>query len=459
MMMRNPRVFVIGLALCLYLSTSLAYNKTGNACRQLSTWFKNATVLPSQRPYDALSTENWSQTTWERPSCIVQPGNTHALQDVVQLLTRSQIQFAIRSGGHSPSPFAASIDNGVLIDMSKFSGVDYDSNSNVATIGAGMKWGDVYHYLDSFNVTVVVLANGTLVNANQTWNDDLFWALKGGSNNFGIVTTFSVSTYAIHDIWGGVKLYTIDQLPALMAAMHAYQSAPDKDPYANIMMQASTTNASVGAVLNMVYLKPEITPPAFAPFYNIPTIGDLTKLQTLTEMMSGQMLPDLPRWTWRATSFTPTATTSLYQEIATILSTAPELSLLQSAIAGSLALGLQPISSSLIMEGNARGGGNPLGLVPVNQTWFVLDAGWLELEGDETVAKATKGLIDRIEEATRNQGSHLEYIFMNDASPDQDVIGHYREENVRRLKEVQARYDPDFVFQDLVRGGFKIPRA
>ena len=74
-----------------------------------------------------------------------------------------------------------------------------------------------------------------------------------------------------------------------------YQSVPNKDPYANLMLQAFTTNASVGAVLNMVYLKPEISPPAFEAFYSIPTRADTTKIQTLTEMMSGQAVPEIPR--------------------------------------------------------------------------------------------------------------------------------------------------------------------
>lgn len=78
--------------------------------------------------------------------------------------------------------------------------------------------------------------------------------------------------------------------------MIEYQSNPNKDPYANLMMQAFTTNASVGAVLNMVYLKPEVSPPAFSPFYSISTTFDTTKIQTLTQMMSGQIVPGIPRY-------------------------------------------------------------------------------------------------------------------------------------------------------------------
>ena len=104
-----------------------------------------------------------------------------------------------------------------------------------------------------------------------------------------------MSTYPINRVWGGVKTYTLDQLPALFAAMHEYQTAAPKDPYANLMLQAFTTNKTVGAVLNIVYLKPQESPLAFAPFYSIPTVEDTTKIQTLTQMMGGQRVPPLPR--------------------------------------------------------------------------------------------------------------------------------------------------------------------
>ena len=54
-----------------------------------------------------------------------------------------------------PSPLAANINNGVLIDMAKFNGVSYDAVRNEAKVGAGQRWGNVYDALDPYNVTVV----------------------------------------------------------------------------------------------------------------------------------------------------------------------------------------------------------------------------------------------------------------------------------------------------------------
>ncbi|KAL8662282.1 MAG: hypothetical protein Q9168_008283, partial [Polycauliona sp. 1 TL-2023] len=247
----------------------------------------------------------------------------------------------------------------------------------------------------------MVLADGSLTNANANHNQDLFKAMKGGANNFGIVTSFTLKTYHINRVWGGIKFYSLDKLPALFTAMQEYQSNPNKDLYANLMLQAFTTNATVGAVLNMVYLKPVVNAPAFAPFYSIPTVADTTKIQTLTQMMSGQQVPPLPRWDWFSNSFRPTA--ALYQKIASIVTTAPELSTLKSTPGGSLAIGVQPISTNLVRSGNLQGG-NSLGLSPTNQTWFVLDAGWISPSGDALVHNATKAIHKRVEDAAKEEG-------------------------------------------------------
>lgn len=115
-----------------------------------------------------------SETAWKKPTCIVQPVDIPELQRVVQILTKQNVEFAIRSGGHSPSAFAANINNGVLIDMSNFNKTNYDAANNVVQLGAGMKWADVYRSLDRYNVTVVggrvldVGVGGLILGGNPT---------------------------------------------------------------------------------------------------------------------------------------------------------------------------------------------------------------------------------------------------------------------------------------------------
>ncbi|KAL8821629.1 MAG: hypothetical protein Q9223_000372 [Gallowayella weberi] len=233
------RQALIGLLYPAFAVLSTAKDvQSASACQKLADVLRKVTTLPSQNTYTALSTENWSQTAWAKPSCIVRPTKATEVQQVVQILINQNIPFAIRSGGHMPSPLGANINDGVLIDMSRFRGVEYDAANSVVKVGAGQRWKDVYQRLDTHNVTVVggrvldvgvgglilggglsylsdlhglacdnvvsfevllppknkvavlihekvVLANGSIVNANAKTNPDLWWALKGGGNNFG----------------------------------------------------------------------------------------------------------------------------------------------------------------------------------------------------------------------------------------------------------------------------------
>ncbi|KAF3401102.1 Bifunctional solanapyrone synthase [Talaromyces pinophilus] len=181
------------------------------------------------------------------------------------------------------SPLGCNINRGVLIDLSSLKTVDYDAANEVVSIGSGLRWQAVYEGLAPYERTAVgrrlldvgvgglllgselsylsdlyglacdnvvnfdvVLASGERVNANTTSNSDLFWALKGGANNFDIVTTFMVRTYPIGDVWGGITAYDLEYLPDVLAALDTYQSVENKDPYANLMVQAATTNSSIG---------------------------------------------------------------------------------------------------------------------------------------------------------------------------------------------------------------------
>ncbi|KAF2744280.1 putative FAD-binding oxidoreductase [Sporormia fimetaria CBS 119925] len=480
-------ILLAHIALCRPLDTSDA------VCQRLNNDYESTVFLPSASGYSEISTENWSNTADRTPSCVFRPDNAEDLSKVIRQLQKNRTKFAIRSGGHSPSPDAANINNGVLIDLAGFDQVEYDAARKRATIGTGLRWGKVYEELDKFGVTVVggrvldvgvggltlgsglsylsdmyglacdnvinfevVLGNGTIVDANQGRNEDLFWALKGGANNFGIVTRFTLSTYPVPQVWGGIKVYSIDKLPVLFKAMYEYQSVAVKDPKANLMLQGLVSKDTAVALLNLIYLAPEESPEAFAPFYHVEPLSDSTKISSLTEFHAGQGPTGFPpRVDWRSTSFTPDA--SLYEKLSQLSVESSALGSITNVDSGVFAFGMQPISTSTIEAGFARGG-NALGLQNTNQTWWVTDAGWAKEADDDAVHLAVMNMVDAIQAEAEAADAHVPYIFMNDASYDQNVIGSYGADNVARLRAVSAKYDPHRVFQDLVPGGFKLPR-
>ncbi|KAI0145106.1 putative FAD-binding oxidoreductase [Xylariaceae sp. FL1272] len=466
---------------------------TTAACAYLESVLGSTVRLPTDMDFKNASEANWVSSAWESPVCILQPTTAEEISQAVKYLVPLNVNFAIRSGGHSPAPFAANINDGVLFDMSGFNMIEYQEENDVAVVGTGLRWGEVYSHLDSYNVTVVggrivdvgvgglalgsglsyltdlyglvcdnvvnfevVLADGSIVNANATSNSDLWWSLKGGANNFGIVTKFTLNTYPTGDVWGGQKWYTADQLPDLIHALHEYQSGANKDPYANLMMQAYPLNESIGVEINFIYNKPVASPEVFAAFYDIPTTYDTTQIQPMTDYLASQVPAEFPRLNWYATSFKVDA--ALFDEIGDIVTTAPELDVIRNLTAGSIAVGWQPISTTAVEAGIARGG-NALGLENVNQTWLVIDIGWWFAEDDDVANSATLSLIDKIEAASTAADKYVDYIFMNDAAVVQDVISHYGAESVTKLLAAQAKYDPNRVFQELVPGGFKLPTA
>ncbi|KAI1113083.1 putative FAD-binding oxidoreductase [Nemania sp. NC0429] len=464
----------------------------GTLCRYLDDSMHIEVVRPNEADYEALRTENWAQTAWQMPTCIVRPRSIKHLQEVIPRLVASNISFTVRSGGHCPHAGAGNIDNGILIDMSYFDHFGYDEQKEVVEIGTGLRWGEVYAQLDKYQVTVVggrvasvgvggltlggglswlsdlyglvadnvlnfevVLANGAVVNANHEHHVELFWALKGGATNFGIVTKVSSKTFPIHQVWGGFRFHPISDLPLLMDAMFEYQSKRDKDPYANMMIMASPTNDTVGVIVTLIYLQPKIRPDVFEPFYRVNSTLDTTQLQTLTEFIVSNPLPNsTTRFDWASMTLKPQKL--LYQDLANISVQSNSIEKIGSVTAGTLLFGFQPISSSAVRAGHARGG-NALGLQPVDQTWVVIDAVWWWPDDDDTVHSAVQDAVAELKDKSTERDMSLPFLFMNDANWDQGVIASYGKSNVKKLRSVQKIYDPSQVFQRLKSGYFKLP--
>ena len=85
-----------------------------------------------------------------------------------------------------------------------------------------------------------------------------------------------------------------------------------------------------------------------------------------------------------------------------------------------------------------------------------LGAFWNSSSDDERVYSALATIQEETAAFARDRGADLEFLYMNDASADQDVVAGYGEESVRRLRQASRKYDPEGVFQTLMPGGFKL---
>ncbi|KAJ7108943.1 FAD dependent oxidoreductase [Mycena crocata] len=248
---------------------------------------------------------HWASSSSQVSACTVEPGTTADVSVVIKLLGTSRTPFAVKGGGHTANPGFSST-TGVHISMSRFSNVDYDAASGTARVGAGLIWDDVYTALAPFGVNVVggrvsgvgvagftlgggfswktnqfgltvdtvtafelVKPNGDVVSVTAASDADLFFALKGGSNNFGIVTEFTLKTFPQGQVWGGLITYTVAQIDEVSAAVARFASNVT-DPKAAII---PTYNFLLGqpGISNVIFYDGP-TPPAgiFDEFLAIP---------------------------------------------------------------------------------------------------------------------------------------------------------------------------------------------
>lgn len=131
----------------------------------------------------------------------------------------------------------------------------------------------------------IVLASGDVVNANINERRDLWTALKGGSNNFGVVTRFDLRTFAQGKFWGGVIEYPISTAPAQITAFSNFAGATDYDIYASLITSFAYTSAPGYAIVNDIeYTQPIVNPEVFHPQTGIePQYANTMRVSNLSD--------------------------------------------------------------------------------------------------------------------------------------------------------------------------------
>ncbi|KAH7117579.1 putative 6-hydroxy-D-nicotine oxidase [Dendryphion nanum] len=450
--------------------------------------FSPSVVLEKSLIEKTLS-ESWSQTCYETPNFILRPESSIQVSLALKLVNFLQVPFSIRSGGHSPNPGWNSVRHGLLIDFAKLNAMKISDDRRTVSVGPGATWGDVYQYLDPYDVTAIggrvpqvgvgglmlgggisfftgeyglaadnvedieiVLADGSIAHANSQDNSDLFWALKGGGPNFGIVTQYRLRTVPIKNIWYQMQVHSPNDAPALFSAFASWQNSPDVK--GSVVMIATLSSI----ILGLVYSAPMENPPCFEPFYGIEpmltvipsTIGTVLALSQI----SGANPSALPRHDYRGAS--STIDPDLY--LAVFETWKKEAAAAHETSGCNMTFVLQHIPKNVVDVGAARSG-NPLGLEPISQQWWTTLLDWQDSAHDDVVRGAAIATSKKWEELGKARGSHLPFLYMNDASRDQNPLASYGSENLERLRRVARKYDPQSIFQCLQNNGFLLAKV
>lgn len=320
----------------------------------------------------------------------------------------------------------------------------------------------------------VVQSNGGTVTASALENKDLFWALKGGSSNFGIVTSFQMKTIESTQVWAGTLTYSQENIGAVYQAIANYSAAPT-DPKAHIVPAVVPSSAQSDPdviVVIIFYDSPTVSWPAcFDMFHNIPTIADTTAFKTVSQFADengalvvpnindvfvagtivGSNYDELLRGIQITNDTFYAALNDLYANIP-----AEDIAILQ--------LDWQPITKTWIEAGlkNNPAGSPILGGLSEYETKTYLAYAevveWTNTQGDHDafVASWIETTTSAINAALDKEGLWAPFNYMGDAAGFQDIYDGYGAENKQALLDISRKYDPERVYQRLMPGGFKI---
>jgi FAD/FMN-containing dehydrogenase len=220
---------------------------------------------PTDRAYDAARAV-WNGMIDRRPRLIVQAASADDAARTIALARETGLPLAIRGGGHNVAG-NGSVDAGIVLDLGRLNAVEVDPRARLVRVGAGARLADVDQATEPFGLAVpigvvsgtgiagltlgggvgwlvrthgltidnlvaadVVLASGERVRASETDQPDLFWGLRGGGGNFGVVTSFTFRAHPLGpDVLAGSLVYELERWPeALRAFARLAPDLPDE---------------------------------------------------------------------------------------------------------------------------------------------------------------------------------------------------------------------------------------
>ncbi len=230
---------------------------------RLDPGFRGALIGRTHPDYDEAR-KLYNAMIDKRPLLVAQCADVADVIAAVNFGRDQRLPIAIRGGGHN-GPGFGSVDDGLVIDLSTMKGVRVDPASSTVRVSPGCTSGDVDHATHPFGLAVpfgivsttgvagltlgggsghlarkfgltidslleadVVLADGSFVTSSKTVNADLFWALRGGGGNFGVVTSFLFQAHPVGTVFAGPMAWGQNHAQAIMRAYRDFlPKAPD----------------------------------------------------------------------------------------------------------------------------------------------------------------------------------------------------------------------------------------
>ncbi|MFT4983884.1 MAG: hypothetical protein ACI9Q9_000935 [Flavobacterium sp.] len=229
----------------------------------LSSQLRGKIILPQDELYDETR-KIYNAMIDKHPGMFVMCVDVADVLYAVNFGRENNLLVSVRGGGHNAGGLGL-CDDGMVIDLSGLKFVLVNTKNNTVKVGGGNIWGEVDHATHPFGLAIpagiisttgvggltlgggighlsrkygltidnlleadMVLADGSFVTVNSEQNSDLFWAIRGGGGNFGIVTTFTFQAHPVTNVFGGPTLWPIEQTNEIMKWYHEFlNKAPD----------------------------------------------------------------------------------------------------------------------------------------------------------------------------------------------------------------------------------------
>lgn len=201
------------------------------------------------------------------PRIIARCADVADVINAVNVARKNGLDLAIHGGGHNGAGLAM-VDDGLVIDLSEMTGIHINPDERTVRVQGGCTWGDVDHASHAFGLAVpsgiisttgvagltlggghgylsrkygltidnllevdMVLADGSFVTASPTENEDLFWAIRGGGGNFGVVTSFLFRAHPVKNVYAGPIIWPISQAEEILKWYREYIANAPEDMY------------------------------------------------------------------------------------------------------------------------------------------------------------------------------------------------------------------------------------
>ncbi|KAI0071682.1 FAD-binding domain-containing protein [Panus rudis PR-1116 ss-1] len=487
---------ITALLLLMIPSSVLSENTHGTAdrvpaahhmavCHEIASQLSSASSAPytgSARYEDDISHNFLSST--RRSACSVEPGTVHDVGLIMKAVARTRTPFA--GGGHAYNPeFSSTL--GVHISMTRFSKVAYNPEHKVVDVGSGLRWDHVYAALEHYGVAVagarasgvgvgglslgggyswltnqyglvvdnivgyeVVLSNGTVVHATASSHPDLFFGLKGGCNNFGVVTKFTMRAHPLGKVWGGNIFISGRYAAQINSAIMRFVSQVD-DPKAALLPTYGYREGQVLCSVMMFYAGSRQPPGIFNDFLSLPSIS--RNISTRSYLSLKQSIGHDALKEFRGINTTPTFLNYTKRILDAIVNETsywgPHLSHKSEL---TLSYAIEPFLPSILSHGKETAWPPTRSQVYVPTSIYLT---WTNPRYDDIMANAIRASAAHLTQVAMDEGQDLTNaspygnyaIFV---TPVDEIFG----QNLARMRRIKDNYDPQRVMD--LAGGWKV---